>query len=98
MLARQMAAREKAAPVQPGRPQGIHSGAVRENRVEGLGRQGWFKTSPFDKESIEETRSVIRAAVDMKLNEDVVADGQVFHLPLMARLLKIRATRTGISR
>ena len=52
---------------------------------------GGFRSSAFDEEGLEETRSLIRAAVDMKINEDVVADGQVFHLPLMAKLLKIYA-------
>ena len=35
---------------------------------------GRFKSSPFVEEGLEETRSLIRVAVDMKINEDVVAD------------------------
>ena len=50
---------------------------------------GRFKSCPFEEGSLEETRTVIREAVGMSVNEDLVADGQVFHLKLLGRLLKL---------
>ena len=44
---------------------------------------------PWQEETFEDTRTLIREAVGMSVDEDVVADGQVFHLPLMAKLLMI---------
>ena len=49
---------------------------------------GRFKTCPFGEPLLEETRAMFRDVLDMPAAEDVVSTGQVFHLPLMARLLR----------
>ena len=49
---------------------------------------GRFKTCPFGEPLLKETRAMFRDVLDMPAAEDVVATGQVFHLPLMARLLR----------
>ena len=50
---------------------------------------GRFKACPFREDTLEETRATIRSAVGMGSDEDVVAGGQVFHLKLLGRLLKL---------
>ena len=50
---------------------------------------GRLKTCPFDDDGLKETRASIRAAVGVSAAEDVVAAGQVFHLPLIAGLLRV---------
>ena len=49
---------------------------------------GRFKSCPFGEADLEGTRDSIRALLDMPRSADVVAAGQVFHLPLMAGLLR----------
>jgi hypothetical protein len=49
---------------------------------------GRVKTCPFREDGLEETRASMRAMLGMPVSEDVVATGQVFHLPLMAGLLR----------
>jgi hypothetical protein len=49
---------------------------------------GRFKKSPFGEPLLEETRARIRDMLDMPAAEDVVVEGQVFHLPLMAGILR----------
>ena len=50
---------------------------------------GRFKSCPFEEGTLEETRAVIRETVGLNVSEDLVADGQVFHLKLLGRLLKV---------
>ena len=49
---------------------------------------GRFKTCPFGEPLLKETRAMFRDVLDMPAAEDVESTGQVFHLPLMARLLR----------
>ena len=49
---------------------------------------GRFKTCPFGEPGLEEARCMLRDTLGMPAAEDVVATGQVFHLPLMAGLLR----------
>jgi hypothetical protein len=50
---------------------------------------GRFKACPFGEETLEDTRVLIRDAVGMSVEDDAMAAGQVFHLPPMAKLLRI---------
>jgi len=49
---------------------------------------GHFKECPFTEGALAEVRATVRALIDMPASEDVVAEGQVFHLALMSRLLQ----------
>ncbi len=48
---------------------------------------GRFKSCPFEDSTLAETRATIREAVGMDANDDLVAEGKVFHLKLLGRLL-----------
>jgi hypothetical protein len=50
---------------------------------------GRVKTCPFDEGSLSEARASIRLLAGFGEKEDVVASGQVFHLKLIGRLLKL---------
>ena len=50
---------------------------------------GRVKTCPFEEGSLAEARATIRQQVGLDEKEDVVASGQVFHLKLIGRLLKM---------
>ena len=49
---------------------------------------GRFKACPFDEDGLEETRAFLRSAIGLAVSEDIVAAGQVFHLPLIAGVLR----------
>ena len=49
---------------------------------------GRFKTCPFGAEGLVVSWSLMRDMLGMTVSVDVVATGQLFHLPLMARLLR----------
>jgi hypothetical protein len=50
---------------------------------------GRVKTCPFEEGSLAEARAAIRQLAGLDEKDDVVASGQVFHLKLIGRLLKL---------
>ena len=50
---------------------------------------GRVKTCPFEEGYLAEARAAIRVCAGLSAKEDVVASGQVFHLKLIGRLLKV---------
>ena len=56
---------------------------------------GRFKVPPFDDKVMEKLRAKLMSSIEFSMDNDRVAEGQVFHLDLISAVLK--TTRVGAS-